>query len=592
MAGALLGCGSTRRDGSTSNAGSHSAGTLGNGGASGASGGSGGVAAGNDGGSGGGGGAADGVPGAAGASSSAGGGPPGDGICRGDRTVSSKVELQILVAQGCREITGSLMIQASILLKELSGLETLESVGGALLVRRNQMLTSLAGLANVTSIGGTFEISDNLVLQLDDFTGERVVAGPLWIVNNPKLLTLGAGTFASVGGLEIHDNRALTSIASLEGVELTANNLRIFRNDQLTSLSALTGIDSVPGELFIGGLLLSSLAGLHDIRSVGLGVQVSQTGIQSLDELQQLSRVPGDLVIVENAKLLDIEGLAGITEVGGALDIADNDLLTSLEPLAGITTVPGGIRVTGAAITSLAGLHNLTTIGSHLTVSFTGIPSLAGLGKLTNVAGELVIEGNPQLVTLSGLSVLEHVELLTITENDALTSSARLPGPQGLGSLDIRGNDALESLAGLEDTLALEADVEITENAALEALTGLDVPVLRSLIIDDNPKLLSLAGLAGVTQISELELTRNSQLASLVGLEDIELVERVSITENPVLSALGPLLSWPANAVTLGLEIRDNPKLPQCQVDSFDAAQLESACSLDCLGNDDSASCN
>jgi hypothetical protein len=69
-------------------------------------------------------------------------------------------------------------------------------------------------------------------------------------------------------------------------------------------------------------------------------------------------------------------------------------------------------------------------------------------------------------------------------------------------------------------------------------------------------------------------------------------VSLLHIYDNAELTTLAPLLSWPAGTVGSKIAISGNPKLPQCEVDAFDAAQINAICDPGCLGNDNLASCN
>ncbi|MEE4172743.1 MAG: hypothetical protein V2I57_00645 [Xanthomonadales bacterium] len=132
------------------------------------------------------------------------------------------------------------------------------------------------------------------------------------------------------------------------------------------------------------------------------------------------------------------------------------------------------------------------------------ITSLAGLDDIVEVRGQLAIVGNPRLESLEGLENLRRVD----------------------GRFGVAHNRALKNLDALS-ALELVTDLNVGFNRELtnlDGLTGLrlDPDVDHSLVIEGNPRLQSVAGLAGLRgELRWLWITSNDQLDSFAGFEGI-----------------------------------------------------------------------
>jgi hypothetical protein len=122
----------------------------------------------------------------------------------------------------CTEIEGSVDINGNDI-TDLSGLDTLNSIGGDLIINGNDSLQYLSGLANLNAIGGDLFIGSNEILP--DLSGLE------------SLETIG-------GDLSIVENTALTSLYGIENIEATSiDNLHIYDNPLLSTCHVLSICD-------------------------------------------------------------------------------------------------------------------------------------------------------------------------------------------------------------------------------------------------------------------------------------------------------------------------------------------------------------
>jgi hypothetical protein len=210
------------------------------------------------------------------------------------------------------------------------------------------------------------------------------------------------------------------------------------------------------------------------------------------------------------------------------------------------------------------------------------VDALAGC----RVMGELVI-GGPEVRDLSPLRSLERVDgMITMFETIAIRDLSGFSGLRSAMGLQLLGNTALESLAGLSlleltgatpgilvggpafvslegiQSLSMQSNVSIVVSGAphfsdLSPLSGfqsfgavqlLDLPALGSLqalanvtsigvfVLSDVQRITSLTELAALTELDDLLVLR-SGLKSFAGLERIRRLHSLTVSENSELDA-------------------------------------------------------
>jgi len=457
------------------------------------------------------------------------------------------------------KITGPLIIDNNPRLRSLKGLSRVERVEGYITIRENPLLETLVGLPSHASFA-------------TDETQSLTIRA-----NGALESLVGLPSFDSMPGhLEIIGNDSLVSLEGLPPSLTHALAVRIYANDVLDDLSALPGdLAVVEEELFIWLKVTQDDAGalprgLRQVGSLRLGGFGSFIGMP-----EELEGVGGDMELLWNPKLQNLDGLGGITSVEGRLRIADNPDLADLRGLAEGLVVAGGFFIeSNNSLYDLSGLPDGLHIGHSQetgeSLHIADNPSLTSLGGLppsvTSVLGDITISGNPALTDLSGLF-------------DNLSSIG--------GALDIVRNDGLTSLEGPGETLTLGAgslnsSLRVEGNAALESLQGLPksmISVPGSISVVDNDLLLDLSGLESIEMIGgDLLIGRrytthlsdpcnwsgspagNMSLQSLSGLEGLASVGgTLAVACNPSLSEVGGL----GSLATVGehLLILSNPEL-------------------------------
>jgi hypothetical protein len=251
--------------------------------------------------------------------------PCPDSLCL---TSQAQVDsFQVLYPQ-CTEIEGDVKIFGDDIIN-LDGLNNLTSIGGTLQIGNNinstganPVLASLGGLGNLSAIEGDLRIlgNDSLVdlSGLESLTsiGGSLLIGDwwnMWPCANLSLLSLdGLDNVASVG----------------DGIQIVGGIV-----EDISALSNLTSINGHVMLRYIGSL--QSLDGLNNISSIGGGCTLWDLGVINFKDLDNLNYIGGGLDILSNDSLTSLTGLEGLTSVG-SLGIFGNDSLTSLVGLENI----------------------------------------------------------------------------------------------------------------------------------------------------------------------------------------------------------------------------------------------------------------
>ncbi|MEM1412535.1 MAG: hypothetical protein AAGH19_09260 [Pseudomonadota bacterium] len=538
----------------------------------------------------------------------------------------------------CERLIGSIRIdngESFDRIRDLYGLTGLSEIVGSLTIEGNRSLRSLVGLETLRAIGGDFRVSSNInFINFGGVPSLTHIGGDFSVSSNEKLETFnGLSTLTHIGGdLSIERSPLVGDLWGFRTLETIGGDLDIESLRGLTDLNGLSSLNEIGGLLKLSGTKVTTLRGLSGV-SIHRGVNlIGIAGLESLEGLDGLSSDPGEIWISNCDLLEDLSGLPAIRFIGRDLSITHNDLLTSLSPLESLTRVGRDLKLeSNRSLEHPDSLSQLEHVGRNFTIESMGLKNLDGLASLERVDGLFLIVRNSSLTDLMGLTKLEEVYELEITQNPLLASLS------GLGSLKIIGNGiainenpSLKDLRSLQNLELIAGGVRLFRNTSLESLSGLeaveemdwldigsnhqlsDISALRGLrkasdgfALSGSPLVTNLAALSnlrgetgrlvvrsmdGLQNLDgfsylegarEVEIRFNDLLENLDGLAWLSEVTQLRVTNNQRLTdctALAPVLGWPIqphdrdrDRVEGLLEIRLND----------DGAQSPN----DCLGN-------
>lgn len=292
-------------------------------------------------------------------------------------------------------------------------------------------ITSLAGLSGITTVTELLSISNTSITDLSQLSALTSIAGPLVLRENAAQTTIGLNNLNLLGGLEIGQLTALTSLG-----DLNHNH-----------------IDSIFGDVYIDTTALTNLSGLVGVKFVDGNVKIAHSPLVDLSDLNSLRNI-GYLILENNNDLSTI----GITNLDSTYGFLFNNLpaLTTLGPLThklkrkSISTF---WFMSTPLLTDVWGMDSVYSSANFYFWFDNGLTSLHGLEKLS---------GNNYGISFWNCdNVTDFSELSKIT--DIRYNS----------NLEIRNMNGLTSLIGLQNIVNIEGAVHIFENPLITTLNEL-----------------------------------------------------------------------------------------------------------------------
>ena len=458
---------------------------------------------------------------------------PGPGVT----TVNNVAQLEAL--SGICVIEGSLVIQRSFApggeeaiaeITSLAPLSDLRRVNGGLTIARVPNLPFLNGLGNLRRVGGQFSLQENEALVSLAGLDRLEETGNFRIIDNPALQTLAApDTLTGISGdLIVRDNASLASLDGLENIQALAA-LTVINNPTLADVTSLSSLETVEADVTItGNPQLTSLDGLGQLQQVR-GLSLSGT-FDTLVPLQALETVSGRFQVHDSPNLELLGPLPSLSSVD-RLELSNNDALTSLEGLIGSTGFVSVIITGNAQLATLTGLEGVQELGF---LSISQNPSLENLNGLSNLerlvsnaggTGNASLTNNESLADISSLSSLQSVAAtLGFSQLPALSSMDGLEALQVVGTLNIIHLESLNDLSAMGQLADVSNDMTLRDLPQLAELTGLEglERVGFDLTLENIPLLTSLSGLSGLEEVGRRFWIRGLQaLTSLAALTEL-----------------------------------------------------------------------
>lgn len=331
---------------------------------------------------------------------------------------------------------GDLIIKDNPLLTNLDGLSGLSTVNRNIEIQNNDALLNVNGLNALTSINyGYLLIQDNAVLaeinglQNLAAVGLLVNSNGISIVNNAALANLnGLASLASLkGSFTLRNNAALVDVSAINITSAVfgfSNSVIIENNDALPNLDGFF-IEKINAYFHI--------LGNDSLQAIDLEIGVASTVISLLIDnnplltdisgLQNITQVTSGFRVINNDSLQNLDGLAFTSITTGYLMIKDNQVLNNTDGLLSLTNAVSGVSLevmNNAALTNLDGLKNLTKAGRILIQNNPMLQNINGLSGITllNTTSEtklLSIFNNPNLESIQGIRNINQTTVFSLT---------------------------------------------------------------------------------------------------------------------------------------------------------------------------------
>ncbi|MEO0439208.1 MAG: hypothetical protein AAF098_20240, partial [Pseudomonadota bacterium] len=211
--------------------------------------------------------------------------------------------------------------------------------------------------------------------------------------------------------LGLSGNGVLMPAIVAQPLECSSANIDLFTQADVDAFQSNFGNGStcrvVTGNLrILNNSSITNLNGLQDINHVGGALSIARnTALSNIDGLSAITSVGAGVFFDQNPGLTNVDALSGLTSVGGDLWFALNPALTNLDGLSGITIVNSLLRIVGNdVLTQIDGLRAITTANDVVVSQNEALTNLDGLSGLTSVGNLLFVENNTSLADCSALA--------------------------------------------------------------------------------------------------------------------------------------------------------------------------------------------
>lgn len=328
------------------------------------------------------------------------------------------------------------------------------------------------------------------------------------------------------------------------------------------------------------------------IGDVSIGENASiNSSILHVNGLSGIQQISGDLYIQNCSLLNNITGLSTLQSIGDDLLIFGTNSLANVNGLSNLFSVGTGIRIeANSSLLSLQGFNALDMVGIDgiQIINNPLLNSLQGHPNLTNISYYYVSQ-NPSLLSLQGLENLQFIGRLNL-ESNGITSMLGLNNSLTINMLSISDNDALPNINALNMLTSLQG-LFIADNANLQNIHGLQNVAnigMDGIFIIDNPLLTNLQGLQNISSISggALLITNNASLNSIQALSTITDIgfADIYIEQNNSLTSLHGIQNIDPYSIT-DVFIIDNLNLSTCHVQSICAKITIATSQVTIFGN-------
>lgn len=388
-----------------------------------------------------------------------------------------------------------------------------------------------------------------------------------------------------------------TDLAVLQGISRIRGNLLFFNGSPTLAQAKLPSLEVVDGAVVIESNPFLTRMEAPGLRFVGEGLT-----IRGNDALETLTVGGGgagwlwvsrDLTVENNARLKSLDGLRSVVprrnvQVKGnaALTHPLNGLgLQSIEFLEGSLSISSNGALERLPLATLARVNEDVVIEDNASLA-----TLVGT-RLESIGGGLLVQGNPMLLNLAGLSSLQVVSgKLQVRENAGMVTSYGLSSLWHAGSIFFARNNAMTVWGGMTTLRSVETGISVDANAKLETIGSMTSLVNGPwLALYGNPKLTALHGLGNLEQLRGFSVNDCDSLTTLNELTKLRTIDTLMVEDNAHLTQLG---LDPVRQVSGYLAARNNPRLPTCQIQAFAGRVYTGRPDLLFVeGNDDQAPC-
>jgi len=305
----------------------------------------------------------------------------------------------------------------------------------------------------------------------EDIASFRIVShinGNIILQNSCRITELcGFNCLKSVQGDFVIQGSGLEHIHELNALKRVGGKFVIAHNNKLISVSGVSGLEQLGrGLSILNNTLLASVNGFNSLHHIDQGNLeiIGNPSLRNINGLVSLEAIGGTLHLEQSLKLENIDFLSNLTS---ARSLWINKVrLTDPAPLGKVfdanSNFPGFIKITSCSLQNLSFMRGLNKVGSSLYLHKNFLTNLQGLETLQEVGASLSLSQN-KLADIKQLSNLKKINGLLALSDNVLTSLSGLDNLESVKtaswngiqrSIELNGNPALKdirSLSGIKE---------------------------------------------------------------------------------------------------------------------------------------------
>ncbi len=368
-------------------------------------------------------------------------------------------------------------------LAQLSGLESLDSIGGDFFINAPALL-SFTGLNSLKKVGGTIRIEGcDFVPNFQGFSSleeaDAILLSPVTTYQyqfykppkpNGNLQDFsGLDNLIHLNHLNIGSNPNLLSFNGLQNVT-KLKSLKIILNNSLTNFEGLNNLTEISEDFILGDKIeisqmyggysssaetnIQSFSGLENLKSIGNFRIVNSNALIDFSGLDNLETILGDFQlgsiryhcgmfgtnVFSNDTLSSFKGLSSLSTIGGSFSIIAKNKIKNFNHLSALDSIYGGLLINSSDMESMSGVSSLAFIGGGITLgddrsSFMDkFNDFSQLSFIDSIHGSLNIIDLDSITDLSGFNNLKYVQKnLIIAGNDKLDNLDALSNLEYIG---------------------------------------------------------------------------------------------------------------------------------------------------------------
>jgi len=286
-------------------------------------------------------------------------------IWEGDYFINSQEDINNFAKTcKCTEISGGLFIRGNQI-NNLNGLGDLYRIDGNLNIENTSNLVNLGGLSNLKSIGRSLYISRNRELKnLNGLAKLTSIGESLQIRVNSRLTNLNGlskVTSTHLQDIYIYDNNQLKDINIFSQLKQLKGSFLINRNEQLNSIQGFSSLTKINGRLTLLNSKVENLEVFGNLEEALNGLDISQNRLMKTINLPKLNGV-GTVTFSYNERVNQIM-LPNLDIVNGNISLINNHLLANLDGFSSLNHIKGHLTIReNWSLANIEGLQNLKEI--------------------------------------------------------------------------------------------------------------------------------------------------------------------------------------------------------------------------------------